>query len=877
MTDREQLKALFHAVLELPAPARAAFLDERCHDPEMRRDVDRLVAAHDRAGQFLECPGGLYAAAAVAAECQPMVGKRFGPYRLLRQLGEGGMGAVYLATRDDAEYRKDVAIKIIRRDSATDVNLRRFRQERQILANLDHPNIARLLDGGTTEEGVPFLVMEVVEGAPIDEHSEGANLSTDARLELFEQVCGAVSHAHQRGIVHRDLKPSNVLVTSTGGLKLLDFGIAKLLESEPLLPRDTTDTLRRMMTPEYASPEQVRGEPATPASDIYSLGVLLYRLLSGTTPYRVTSGAAHDLARAICEQDPPRLTSGRHPTSGHAFEKQRRRVSRDLDAIISKALRKRASDRYVSVEALVEDVRRYRARQPVAARRGRAFYRAGRFISRHRTESSVAAVAAAALVLLAASWSEQARSPNGNAVFHPRTLALLPLENASGDPAQEYFVDGVTEALIGQLGTIPDVRVISRTSAMRYKRSSKPPAVIARELGADFIVEGEVLRLTDRIRISLRMREADSARILWSDTQERVAREVLALQGDIVRGIASATNISVAGPVLHRLSTVRAVHPDVYEAYLKGRYHWNQRTEGSLQRALQYFEQALDLDPTYAAAHVGMADAYNQLGTLMVGTDSPRRFRPAATAAAIKALQIDPSLAEAHATLGYVKHYDWDWAGAEQELTRAIELNPSYALARIWYANLLMSRRRLEAAVREVLLARELDPFSLVVNTNVGWVLHEADRDDEAVRQYDKTLQLDPDYVQARWRLAAVHAENGRFTEAFRVFEPVLAATKRAPSSLARLAEIYAMAGERERARQLLEELLGMTGHRYVSAGAVAQVYSALNEKDLALEWLEKAFEERSNHIAYLAIDSVHDPLRTDPRFRDLLRRAGLQ
>ena len=439
------------------------------------------------------------------------------------------------------------------------------------------------------------------------------------------------------------------------------------------------------------------------------------------------------------------------------------------------------------------------------------------------------------------------------------------------------MLDGLTEALIGQLGTLPDVRVISRTSAMRYKGSPKPTAEIARELGAELLVQGEVLRLADRIRISIRMTEAGSARIVWSDTQERVAREVLALQGDIVRRIAAATNTSIAGPALQRLTTVRAVHPDVYEAYLKGRYHWNQRTEDSFQRALQHFQQAVDLDPTYAPAHVGMADAYNQLGTSMIGTGSPRRFRPEATVAAVKALQIDSSLAEAHATLGYIKHYDWDWTGAEQQLTRAIELNPSYALARIWYANLLMSRRRFDEALREVRLARDLDPFSLVVNTNVGWVLHKARRNEEAVRQFEKTLELDPGFVQARWRLAAVLAEAGRFGEAFRVFEPALAATNRAPSSLARLAEIYAQAGEPERARQVLKELIGMTGHRYVSPGAVAQVYSALKEKELAFEWLEKAYEERSNHIAYLAVDSVHDPLRTDNRFRDLLRRTGLQ
>ena len=436
--DRDLLKALFNAVLELPEPARAAFLEEQCADAEMRREIGRLVTAHDRAGQFLEHSGGLYAAAALTAEWQPLVGQRFGPYRLLRELGEGGMGAVYLATRDDAELRKDVAIKIIRRDSATDLNVRRFRQERQILANLDHPNIARLLDGGTTGEGIPFLVMEVVEGAPIDEHCERADLSTEARLALFEQVCGAVSHAHERGIVHRDLKPSNILVTPAGGLKLLDFGIAKLLESEPRLPRDTTGTLGRMMTPEYASPERSGGSLRRPPATSIRWAYCCTGYSAAVYPYRVTSDAAHDLARAICEQDPPRLTSGGDPTSGHGFRRQHR-MSSDLDAIISKAMRKRASDRYTSVGALAEDIRRYRARQPVVARHGSAAYRVGRFISRHRTQSSVAVVVAVALVLVAASWADRVRSASGTGAFHQRTLALLPLQNASGDSAQEYF------------------------------------------------------------------------------------------------------------------------------------------------------------------------------------------------------------------------------------------------------------------------------------------------------------------------------------------------------------------------------------------------------------------------------------------------------
>lgn len=874
---QDQLKSLFQAALELPRPARQPFLEARCDDPELRCEVAGLLASLDRAGDFLDYPGGLEAAVALAAQGSPMPGQRFGVYRMVRELGAGGMGMVYLGTRDDAEFCKDVAVKVIRRDATSDLNLRRFRQERQILADLDHPNIARLLDGGTTAEGIPYLVMELVDGVPVDSYAVRHDLCVESRLDLFEQVCEAVAHAHQRGIVHRDLKPSNILVTAAGSVKLLDFGIAKLLEADAALAGGRTATLSRMLTPEYASPEQVRGASVSAASDTYSLGVLLYRLLTGRSPYRVASDAPHDLARAICEEDPPKLTTAptaaREPADGRA----RGRVGRDLDSIVCKAMRKRPGDRYPSVEALAEDIRRYRAGLPVSARRATLLYRSRRYVARHRAGSVVAALGIPLLVFLAGGPADT--PPAGRNPLRPLTVALLPLHNASLDSSQDYFVDGVTEALIGQLGTIPDVRVISRNSAMRYRASSKPLTTIARELGADLVLEGEVLHAADRVRITLRMRDGETARMLWSESRARSAREIDGLHGELVAAIVSATDVSIRGHVLERLSTVRAVDPDVYEAYLKGRYHWNQRTEGSLQRALQYYQQALDLDPTYAPAHVGLADCYNQLGTLMVGTDSPSRFRPAAAAAAVTALQIDAQLAEAHATLGYVKHYDWDWAGAEQQLKRAIELNPSYALARIWYANLLMSRRRFDEAIREVLLARDLDPFSPVVNTNVGWVLTVAGRHEDAIQELQKTLRLDPDYAQARWRLAQAYTALRRFDDAIREGDTVVRLTRRAPSSVANLARIYAVAGQTHEARRLLDEVLAVAKDRYVSPGAIASVYMLLKEKEPGLRWLQKAYEERSNFIAYLAVEQYHvpDEVRGDRRFGAVLRGADLE
>jgi tetratricopeptide (TPR) repeat protein len=374
----------------------------------------------------------------------------------------------------------------------------------------------------------------------------------------------------------------------------------------------------------------------------------------------------------------------------------------------------------------------------------------------------------------------------------------------------------------------------------------------------------------------MRLVRPSDASVLWSETYERDARDVLALQADVVRGLAVAVQVTLRPAARERLATVRAVSPDVYEAYLKGRYEWNKRTPTSLRLAVEHFNRAVELDPTYAPAHAALADCFNLLGTVVVGTGSPREFRPRAEAEAIKALQMDPYSAEAHAALGYVWHYEWRWADAERQFRRAIELNPSYSMARIWYANLLMSRLRWEEAIEQVFAARDLDPFSLIVNTNVGWVLDYAGRHEEAITHLKQTVALDSEYVQAHWRLARALMAAGRLTEALQQGDRLLALSDSSSPALSMVANISARAGRRDEARALVGRLLERRRHEYVPPASIADAFRAVGDVDSALTWLEKAFAERSNALAYLD-QSDNASLRHHPRFQALRARVGLR
>lgn len=457
------------------------------------------------------------------------------------------------------------------------------------------------------------------------------------------------------------------------------------------------------------------------------------------------------------------------------------------------------------------------------------------------------------------------------------SIVVLPLENLSGDPAQEYFADGLTDELIGALARIGELRVISRTSSMHFKGTKKSLPEIAGELKVDAVVEGTVQRSGERVRVRAQLIHAATDGHLWAETYERDVRDVLDVQSQIAQAIVREVQIKMTPAERARLTPRRPVHPKAFDDYLQGRYlYWNKRTVENLGKAIEYFQSAIKEDPTYARAYVGLADCHNALGTVQFGTGPPMEARRRAEEAAAKALEIDPALAEAHCVLGYVKHFNWDWAAAEHEFKRAIDLNPNYAHAHGFYAGYLMSRGRVEESLAASNRARELDPFSLSISVQRGFMLANARRYDEAIEQLRRVIAMDPNHHQSYWLLGHIYAFNGQLDEAVAASEKAVSLSGRAPAALGMLGLMYGLAGRKGEATKVLNELLEQGERRYVTPAAVAYVYVGLGDKDQSFVWLEKAYQERSNYIAYLKVNPIVDSLRSDPRFADLLRRVGL-
>ena len=457
------------------------------------------------------------------------------------------------------------------------------------------------------------------------------------------------------------------------------------------------------------------------------------------------------------------------------------------------------------------------------------------------------------------------------------SIAVLPLENLSLNPDEEYFADGVTDALIGDLAKITELRVISRTSSMQYKGTKKSLPQIASELNVDAVVEGTVQRDGERVRVRAQLIEAATDRHLWVETYDHDVRNILNLQSQIAQAIAREVQIKMSPAEQARFIPRRPVHPKAFDDYLQGRYlYWNKRTEENVNKAIDYFQSAINHDPSYALAHSAIADCYNTLGSVQFGVFPPMEGRSRAAKAAEKALELDSTMAEAHGALGYVKHYNWEWNAADQEFKRALELNPSYASAHMAYASYLMSLGRVDESIAASNRARELDPLSLSLSVQRGFLLEDARRYPEAIDQLKNVIAMDPNHYQAHWMLGHTYAANGQFDLAIATAEKAVALSQRAPGALGILGMIYGFAGKKDEATKILNELLELNKRRYVTPAALVYVYIGLENKDQAFVWLEKCYQERSNFIAYLKVVPLADSLRSDPRYSDLIKRVGL-
>jgi len=782
-----------------------------------------------------------------------MIGKTIAHYRILGKLGAGGMGVVFRA--HDKQLDRDVAFKILPEETVQSETARaRLLKEARTASRLSHPHICHVYEAGEGD-GCVYIAMELLEGQALSDAIPAGGLALETILRIGTEIGEALAHAHRNGVIHRDLKANNVMVTPEGRAVVLDFGLAKreLLEedaSTDLLSMTPTATGIIVGTPAYLSPEVLQGKRATAQSDIWSLGVLLYDMASGELPFHGRSMA--ELCGVILKDPPAPLPERVHP---------------GLRAIIQRCLAKEPSQRY----KLVSEVQAaLQALQPGSGPvGGHARSHWGLW-----TAYAVGAAATAAAILLATNvirW----RGPAGGGPSETsiRSLAVLPLANLSGDPQQEYFADGLTDELIADLGSIKSLKVISRTSAMRYKGASKPLPEIARELGVDGVIEGSVLRSNDHVRIKVQLIDAASDRHLWTQSYDREVRDILQMQGEVGRDIAERIHAQISPPGKGGLSPPRPVNPKAYELYLRGRFYWNKRTQEALLQALDNFGRAARIDSEYAPAYAGLADTY-VLMPLYAGT-SPQESDPRARTAALQALKIDEGLAEAHASLGRVKlFYDWDWAGAEAEFRRAIELEPSLSTAHHWYSICLRDLGRIDEALVEAKRALELDPLSLIINTNLGDTFFYAGQFDDAVAQHRKTLLLDAGFAAAHLYLGRALVQQEMFQDAVAEFR-IARSLAKGSYALGDLARANALAGKKTDARNLLNELSEFSS-RGASLGVdIALVQLALGERDRAFENLEKAYKERSG-LNDLKVDPRFGSLHGDPRFQDLLVRLGL-
>ena len=747
-----------------------------------------------------------------------MIGKTISHYKILDKIGEGGMGVVYRA--EDVKLKRLVALKFLAPQIlGSEEEKARFLNEAQATALLDHPNICTIYEIDEVK-GQTFIAMGYIEGQSLKDKIASGSLKLNDAIKIAIQIAQGLEEAHENEIIHQDIKTTNIMVTSKDQVKIMDFGLAKTTRGSRV-----TEEGKTMGTVAYMSPEQASGGSTDTRTDIWSLGVVLYEMITGQLPFKGEYEQA--VIYSILNEEPELLINLRND------------VPQELEQITKKALDKNPDSRYSKVGDILADLRRIRK----------------------ELES-----------LIKTSSTEKLQP----------SIAVLPFKNLSDDPEQEYFCDGMADEIINALTHVEGLHVVARTSAFSFRGKETDIREIGNKLNVKTLLEGSVRKAGDRVRITAQLINVADGYHIWSDKYDRNIEElccpedIFVIQDEISLAIVDNLKVKLFREEKEKLVKRHTDDLDAYDLYLKGHYFWNKRTEESLKKSIQYFQQAIEKDPDYALAYSGLADSYHTLQDY--SSISPKELNAKAQEAALKALEIDNTLAEAHASLGMVSFRYWDWEGAERECKRAIKLNPNYPTAHHWYALLLMYMARFEEAMEEIECARRLDTLSLVINRNKALVFFYARQYDRAIDALQETIEMDPNFSLTHATLGMVYLQKSMYKEALAEFQKEKALSSAWDHEIECFTGIaYAKMGKKDKAVGVVNDLIKRREKEYASPYYIAKIYFALDEDNQGFNWLNKAYQEKDNLLLEIKVDPGFDSVRSDPRFKTILKKVGLE
>ena len=788
-----------------------------------------------------------------------MIDETISHFRIVEKLGAGGMGVVYKA--EDARLHRFVALKFLPDNLAQDAQaLERFRREARAASALNHPGICTIHDIGE-QDGRAFIAMEFIDGETLRSHINGRPLPLEEILRLGIQIADALDAAHAEGIIHRDIKPANVFVTRRGQAKVLDFGLAKLVRTgiarEGVESGEVADSMSIVGiisgTPSYMSPEQVRGDNLDARTDIFSLGLLLYEMATGRQAFSGSTGGV--IIEAILTRSPVPVRSINPELPAM------------LEEIIDKAMHKNIEQRYQRAADIRGDLQRLERGPDSGWRIAQADPGLAAKSTKNDSQSSAETTGADS------GTRRSFRTERVSRVID--SLAVLPFENATRDPENEYLSDGIAGSLINNMATVPKLRVMAQSTVFRYKGRGIDPQAVGRELNVRAVLTGRIMQSGESLRIGAELVDVATGSQLWGAQYDRKPGDIFSVQDDISTEISEKLRLKLTRAEKKRLTKRQTDDAEAYRLYLKGRHHGNRWTEDGFYKAIQYFQEAAEKDPSYALAFSGVADSY-----VLLGWNSylpPKEAFPKAKMAAMRALRIDPDIEEAHTAVAAVLWlYDWKWEEAEAEFKRSLTLNPAYPTANHYYAEYVMTMGRQGEAIEKMKASQELDPLSLIISGAIGWANYMDRRYEDAIEQLRRTAELEPNYSMTYWILGLILRKMGRYEQAIREGEKGMKLSGGSPLISAALAQTLATAGRRNEAIQILDDLTKLAKEKYIAPYFLAGIHIGLGEEDRAMEYLEKSYEEHSHWLIYLHIDPSMDGLRSDPRFQDLLGRVRL-